>query len=138
MAAAKNNTNAEVWSEDTTLELLNQIYDYVKVNECIFIGEVLVYFELYRELWSYWSEKFKDNKIVFQTIKKINTLIENNLFQKAANGKIKESISIFALKNNHKWVDKHEVETNATIKTETSKLTEDELKLELAKFTQIV
>jgi len=110
MAAKKGNTNAEKWTKDEVLKCLSVIYQKVKKDKTFYLGVALAQLDLYPELWSVWSKKFDEDKIVFQAIKKIEAQIEANLLQLAGSNKMNTAIAIFVLKNKYKWSDKQEID----------------------------
>lgn len=111
MAAKKGNKTAEKWTEKTVLDFLKKIESHAADDTCLYLGNALVRVGLYKEIWSYWKDKFSENDHVFQPIKKIEQIFEDKLFSGALSGDHVPSVAIFGLKNNHGWKDKTEVET---------------------------
>lgn len=134
MPAHKGNTTAEKWTVETVLPLLEKIESYAKKPSCMYIGSALVKVDLYKDIWRHWKNKFSDNDDVLRTIKRIEQIFENKLFEKALTGKVNATVAIFGLKNNHKWRDKHEIdhttagESLKADKTDYSNLEAEELK----------
>lgn len=112
MPAPKGNTNAEKWTRAIVLKEVEAILVEAKKPSCLWIGSAMAKRELYRDIWAYWKEKFKDDKVVFRTIKRVDQIFENRLFEKAAKGDVNTTIAIFGLKNNHNWRDKTEQDIN--------------------------
>ena len=63
-----------------------------------------------RQRISEWREKFKDDAHFSDTIKKIESELENRLFKLGLKGKANATLVIFGLKNNYGWSDKQEIE----------------------------
>lgn len=110
MAGSKGNKNAEKWTVAEVKKKLAEIEAEAKKPTCLWLGSALVRVGLYRDIWAYWSEKFEKDEIVFRTIKQIEQIFEDRLFDKAAKGDLVASVAIFGLKNNHGWKDKSEQE----------------------------
>jgi len=110
------NTEAEKWTPETVMPILGNILNGAKNGDYIWIGDALIENDLYKDIWAYWSEKFKNDSTVFRTIKKIDTIFESLLFKGALDGTHVPSVAIFGLKNNHLWKDK--TETDLTTKGE--------------------
>lgn len=56
--------------------------------------------------------EYKENPIFSATYKKAETIAEEHLVRSALTGKYNAAVSIFLLKNNHKYVDKQEIESD--------------------------
>ena len=111
MSAPIENKFAEKWTLDKTIELLNNMLNILIQDETIlFSGTLAVKAGIYRQLIEYLTDKFFDNEQVFDTIKKINTIIESRIVQSAMGNQINVTMSIFTLKNNYNWKDKQETE----------------------------
>ena len=108
----EGNKAAELWTEEKTIEKLNEIYCYVKENKTVFIGTALVNNDLYKEIWAYFNEKFAENDAVFKLIKKIEQTVESNLADSALNGEKNPAMAIFILKNKHGYSDKQDIDIN--------------------------
>lgn len=90
--------------------MLAKIEKEAKKPSCLWLGSALVKVGLYRDVWAYWYEKFRDDAVVLRTIKKIDQIFEDRLFAKAAKGDTNSTMAIFGLKNNHGWTDKRELD----------------------------
>ena len=110
MAPAKGNKHAEKWDRDKVELLLDDMYITAKEKNCYYLGTLLVRYNLYKDIWCYWKEKFKEDEDVFRAIKKIDQVFEEKLFSGALMGDFNPAISIFGLKNNHKWTDQPQPE----------------------------
>lgn len=75
------------------------------------IGGLAVYLDCDRKT----INNYEDREEFFPTIKRAKTKIESNIEEGALTGKYNPTSSIFNLKNNFGWTDKHEIEsTNDT------------------------
>jgi len=68
-----------------------------------------------RQRVSEWRNRFKDNEEFSDTIKKIESELENRLVKLGLKGTANTTMVIFMLKNNYKWVDKQETESRVTL-----------------------
>lgn len=108
MAAPEGNKNAEKWTEETTIEKLNELLDAADFTT--YIGEGLSEIGLYGQWFSEMGIKFKDSEIVSETIKAIEQKYEAKLVSKTLKGDYNPTMAIFTLKNKHSWKDKTEQE----------------------------
>ncbi len=104
MAAPKDNKNAE-W---LTLEVAKSIID--KANEviddnCYFLSDVADKCDTYREQFYYIAKKFKNDKIVFNSIKRLTNKCESIVVKHTADGKINVALGIFILKSYHSLIE---------------------------------
>lgn len=113
MPAKKGNTYAEKWTKETVLPILEEIEELARDDSekaPLYLGGALAQVHLYSEIWSYWKEKFSNEEEVFQSIKKIEQLFEQKIYEGALKGDLVASVSIFGLKNNHGWKDQSQVD----------------------------
>ncbi len=68
-----------------------------------------------RQCISEWRAKFKDDKEFSDTIKRIESELENRLYKYALLNKVNPTMAIFGLKNNYGWKDKSEIEQHINI-----------------------
>ena len=110
--APKGNKNAEKWTEETVLKAIEKVHQYNLDNEWNYhLGGALIECDLYPELWSRMAEKFKDNPIVCQAIKKAEYFLESRIINSTMSGVAKSAaMAIFYLKNKHDYKDKSEVD----------------------------
>lgn len=118
VGAPKGNKNAEKWTEETVLEAVVLVYEYCKNHKTPFLGIALNALDFSAQRWSEWTKKFSDNKVVLESIKKTETLIEANLVEGGMKGDFNSTMAIFTLKNKHGWRDKKEVDNNHSGKVE--------------------
>lgn len=111
MSGYEGNKNAEKWDEKTATAFVDEVYQYVLDNEdCIFIGEPMAHLGYYRELWPYLKNKFD-----FNTIKRVESILEARLVSKGVGGSSNATMTIFTLKNNYGWKDKTQTELSGKI-----------------------
>ena len=114
----KGNKFAQKWTEETTLNKLNEVLTYCKNNPKNYhLGYALIECDVYPEWWSYIANTYEDNDNVFKAIKKVEVLLEQRIINSTLTGDIKSAaMAIFYLKNKHGYKDKQEVDqTNRTI-----------------------
>ena len=100
MAAPIGNKNALRWSLEAARDLAQKAYDTVS-EDCYFISDVADRCDIYRELFFYLLERYNDDEIVFNTIKRMQNKCEKIVAKKTAEGKIIPSLGIFILKSYH-------------------------------------
>ncbi len=130
MAAAKGNTNAEKWTVEKARKLSEKTLEYVS-EDCYFISSIADKCDTYRELFFYLMNKFNDDEIVFNTIKRMYNKCEAIIWDKSAKGEMDKTIGIFALKSLHGLMETSRLVTDQNIKTieqATDKELDDEIK----------
>lgn len=114
MAAPEGNKNAETITLEDARELailgLNTISD-----ECYFLSSVAVECDTYRQKFEYILNKFNNDEIVFNTIKKMYNKCESIVMDKTAKGDIVPSLGIFVLKAYHGLMETSKVDTTGTM-----------------------
>lgn len=106
MSKLKGNKNAEKWTEKEAKELVDSVLKYVQdTPDCYFIGEPITELGYYRTLWSYIGTKFD-----FDTIKRVESILENRLVKAGLTGGSNPTMTIFTLKNNYDWTDKNQLD----------------------------
>lgn len=113
----QGNKNAEVWDVETIQNKLTEIRQFVTENISVYtISSALIEFDLYSEWWSQMADKFKDEKSVSQSIKNIESIIEQRIVNDTMTGDAKSAtFSIFLLKNKFGYVDKQETENKTDL-----------------------
>lgn len=102
-------TKPVVYTEDFVLTELADIYKEISGNkELVVLGEVFENKAYSSQRFSEWSEKFKDNDEISESIKKIKDVFENRVNIGGLKGKLNPTMCIFNLKNNYGWKDKSE------------------------------
>lgn len=111
MPAAEGNKYAEKWTKEAALEFLGTALEKAKTKGVYHLGGMLVDLGHYPQLWAYLSSTFKQDKEVFEAIKKVESALEAKIVQDSLTGDIKgQTMAIFYLKNKHGYVDKQEVD----------------------------
>ena len=115
----QGNKNAEVWDVETIQNKLTEIRQFVTENISVYtISSALIEFDLYSEWWLQMAEKFKDEKSVSQSIKNIESIIEQRIVNDTMTGDAKSAtFSIFLLKNKFGYVDKQENENTHKVES---------------------
>lgn len=106
----QGNKNAEVWNAVSVTQMLSDIKTYLTNNISVYtIGSALTEFDLYTQWWSEMKDKFVNDKSVSDTIKNIESIIEQRIVNDTMTGDAKSAtFSIFLLKNKFGYVDKQE------------------------------
>lgn len=108
MSKLEGNKNAIKWTEKEAKELVDSVLKYVQdTPDCYFIGEPITELGYYRTLWNYIGTKFD-----FDTIKRVESILENRLVKAGLTGGSNPTMTIFTLKNNYDWKDKRETDLN--------------------------
>jgi len=102
--APKENTNAEYLTEEVALDILEKA-NLVINDKCYFLSDVADKCGTYREQFNYIANKFKDNHIVFNTIKRLTNKCESIVVKKTAEGDINVALGIFILKSYHSLIE---------------------------------
>lgn len=103
------NRNAVKYSDPEVINLLLDICDKAKSENCYFILQA-IRDKVSRAQWDYFIEKYQDNQTVFGIIKNIQSVCECNLVEAMLSGKVKETASIFLLKAKYGYIDRQTIE----------------------------
>lgn len=103
----KGNLNAEVWDLETSIKLFEDSIELAKnpIKKYDFIGEVASEMNIYREIYVYLKDKFKECKPLY---KQLSSILEANCFSHTKKGEINTAIGIVNLKSNYGWTDRVE------------------------------
>jgi len=105
MAGGKpGNTNAEYLTEEVALQILDKAHSVIN-DKCYFLSDVADKCDTYREQFNYIAKKFKNNHIVFNTIKRLTNKCESIVVRKTAEGDINVALGIFILKSYHSLIE---------------------------------
>lgn len=120
MAAKEGNTNAEKWTTETAAEFIEKVHQYnIENTDNYHLGKAIIESGGYVELWSYLTDKFKEDKIVFQAINKAEQFLEARIINNTVSGEGKSAaMAIFYLKNKHGYKDKSETEHSGSLSFE--------------------
>ena len=108
--AMKGNSNAEKWTEEVVLELLETMFKAIREQNIYYLGSLLDDFDLSPDWWGDMSEKFKGTKTVIRAIKRCEQRLEKTLVNAMLTNKVKETTGIFTLKSKYKWIEKSQVD----------------------------
>lgn len=70
---------------------------------------------VYRHLFEYLLDKYKDDEVVHKTLNRLYNKCESIITEKMANGEIAQGLGIFLLKNVHGLIDKEDETKEDTI-----------------------
>ena len=101
------NQNAQKWTEENVMGHLLNIEHEALRPETIYLVNALVREGLYKEIWSYWKKKFSDSDEIKEKMLRIESIFEARLFIGGLKKELAPTITIFGLKNNHKWKEKY-------------------------------
>lgn len=100
----KDNKNAEWLTEEEALKILDKANEVIG-DDCYLLSDVAVKCDTYREQFNYIAKKFKENKTVFHSIKKITNKCESIVATKTASNEINTALGIFILKSYHGLIE---------------------------------
>lgn len=102
--APEGNKNAEYLTEEVALEILEKANEVIN-EKCFFLSDVADKCGTYREQFNYIAKKFRDNHVVFNTIKRLTNKCESIVVMQTAQGKINTALGIFILKSYHSLIE---------------------------------
>ena len=100
----ENNKHAEWLTKDEALSILDKANSVIS-NKCYLLSSVAVKCDTYRTQFNYIGEKFRDDRDVFDTIKKMTNKCESIVAEKTADGSINVALGIFILKSYHGLIE---------------------------------
>lgn len=115
MAAPQGNKNAQKWTREEVLSLMNKALKAVN-EDCFYLSEVCLACGVYPEWISRMLKKFQDDEIVCQAIKKVQLKCESMITRKTGKGEIVPSLGIFILKSYHNLIETSRVEQEVNLK----------------------
>ena len=89
------------------LALLDMLKKSVKEKGIYYIGSMLLDSDLSPVVWKTWRGR---DKSIDDKMEEIESIIETNLVQAVAEGRLKETFGIFTLKSKHKWIDRQQID----------------------------
>jgi hypothetical protein len=105
------NKYAEKWTPETVLECLGRIEQEAHQEDTNYLGTALMRLRISRRSWSYWKKKFIYDEEIMEQMDLIDGIFVSKLFEGGLKNKINASVTIFGLKHNYKWSDRHSEET---------------------------
>ena len=116
MAAKEGNKYAEKWTREETMSFLEKVANKAIESNSYHLQRLIIDSGGYATLWAYLSEKWANDKEVFDTIKRIEQIMESNIVNDALTGDIKgQAMAIFYLKNKHDYKDQSEIKQNISL-----------------------
>lgn len=104
-------TKPTIHTKEYVLKELKGMLEYVNKDQgVVFINGLFTGKPYSRQRFSEWSNKYKDNKEIQDTLKKIENILEDRVVDGALKGVLNNIMSIFLLKNKYLWKDKHETD----------------------------
>ena len=101
------------WTDEVVIEELENMYTVlIKDKGIIFIWELFETKPYARSSFIQQVTKRKNNIKIKQVYNTIKEILENRAIKWAMKNELNATSTIFHLKNNYKWVDKHEVDNN--------------------------
>lgn len=104
MPAPEENKNAEYLTRDIAIDIVEKADSFIN-DECYFLSDVAEKCGTYREQFNYIAKKFKDDHIVFNTIKRLTNKCESIVVKETAKGNINVALGIFILKSYHSLIE---------------------------------
>ena len=104
MPGTKGNKNAEWLTREEALSILDKANSVIS-NNCYFLSEVAVKCDTYRTQFNYIADKFKNDRVVFDSIKKMTNKCESIVVRQTADGDINVALGIFVLKAYHSLIE---------------------------------
>lgn len=116
-------------------EVADLLAELKRKKSIVFKGQLIESKQYSRQRLSEWAKRFSENERISDTIKKIGEICESRLYTKALKGDYNPTLTIFGLKNNHGWKDRHE--HDHTSRRAYEHLTDDELDSEIERMERI-
>ena len=104
MSYNKGNKHAEWLTKEEALLIIDRALGVIS-NKCYLLSDVADKAGTYREQFYYIAKKFKGDKDVFNSIKRITNKCESIVAQKTADGDIVVALGIFILKSYHGLIE---------------------------------
>lgn len=96
--------------EFVSSELDNMLSELIEDNSIVILGELFMRRNYSLQRFSEWEDKFKDDDMISESIKKIKSILETRLNLGGLRGELNPTMTIFNLKNNYGWRDKTETD----------------------------
>lgn len=102
-------TKPTTYTKEFVLSELNNMHQEA-LNDLgiFFIGQLFENRDYSRQRFSEWSNDFKKDPEISDTIKKIEELLETRLVTGGLTSALNPTLTIFTLKNKHSWKDRTE------------------------------
>jgi len=107
-------TKPVIYTEEFVKNELAEILAEILANEeVVYKGQIFEKKAYSSQRYSEWAEKFKNNEEISETIKRIDGLLETRVNVGGLKGKLNPTMTIFNLKNNYGWRDRHETDVTS-------------------------
>ena len=101
------NQNAKKWTAEKVMSYLLNIEHEALKPDTIYLGNALNNEGLYKDVWRYWKQLLAHDSDIQEKMLRIESLFEARLFIGGLKKELAPTLTIFGLKNNHKWKDKY-------------------------------
>jgi hypothetical protein len=99
------------YTAEFVLTELQSMIDIARANQDLVIMSELFESKDYSvQRFSEWEKKFEEHEQISESIKKLKDIFELRVNKGGLTNKLNPTMAIFNLKNNYKWVDKHETD----------------------------
>ena len=99
--------NAAKWNSENVMVHLKNIEEAALLPETMYLVNALIKEGLYKEIWSYWKKILYKDEAIQEKMLRIESIFEARLFIGGLKKELATSLTIFGLKNNHKWKEKY-------------------------------
>ena len=99
-----NNKNAEWLTREEALSIIDRAFGVIS-NKCYFLSDVADKADTYKDQFYYIAKKFKNDKTVLRSIKRLTNRCEAIVATKTAEGDINVALGIFILKSYHGLIE---------------------------------
>jgi hypothetical protein len=107
-------TKPTIYTEENVTTQVGYILDIILENkDILYLGEVFENLPYSMQRFSEWSETFKENEQISETIKRIKSILESRVNVAGLKNKANATMVIFNLKNNYGWKDKTETDVTS-------------------------
>ena len=104
MGGTLGNNNAEWLTREEALSIIDRALAVIN-DDCYFLSDVADKADTYKDQFYYIAKKFKGDKVVLRSIKKITNRCESIVAKKTAVGDIVPALGIFILKSYHGLIE---------------------------------
>ena len=117
MAGTIGNRNAEKYSRDDVLSLMEEAIKKIRSGEYLFKYDALLGIGVSEALLSYWKrDRFKNDETVLESIKEFESFSKMALFSGALQNKLNSTTAIFIGKSVHGMVEQGEADKTEALK----------------------
>lgn len=104
-------TKPEKYTKEYVLKELTDMISELQSDETIIImGQLFDDRDYSPQRFSEWEDKFKEDDMISESIKKIKSILEKRINLGGLTNKLNPTMTIFNLKNNYGWKDKKETD----------------------------